>query len=165
MASMIGRCAPFLMVAVLSACSTLPGLRAAREADYDSLRKTLETERLSPGQVRRLAQETLSTEVVRAKDREDREFIGGLRGCTSPLFGALERRSTTRDGVGAEAALLLLEAGRLDGSAKKFASEKDGAWRALSARDAKRDGDLRRKYFSDDDERVRPGGRRCGRYR
>jgi HEAT repeat protein len=139
----------------LVACSSLPGLGSARQADFDALRGTLKTERLRPRQVRRLAQETLSAEIVRAKDRQDRAFIAGLQGCSGSLTSALSKRAKTRDGVGAEAALLLVEQGRLQGALKKFRNEEDGAWRALSARASRRDGELRRKYFSDDDERVR----------
>ena len=142
-------------VIILTACSSVPGVHSARQADFNALRSTLETERLKPRQVRRLAQEILAAEIVRAKDREDRSFVAGLQGCTGSLSEALSNRSKTRDGVGAEAALHLVELGRIRRALKKFKNEDDGAWRALSARASKRDGDLRRKYFSDDDERVR----------
>lgn len=138
-----------------TACSPLPGLKSARSADFEALRKTLSRERLQPAQVRRLAKEVLAAEIVRAKDREDRPFVSGLGSCSRPLHAALRRRAQTRDGVGAEAALLLLEDGHLRDAEHRFADEKDGAWRALSARDAKRDGELRRSYFTDVDERVR----------
>lgn len=152
--SLFLRCAPVVLF-VLCACSSLPGLRSAREADFASLRKTLEREKLEPDQVRRLARETLSAEIVRAKDREDRPFIRGLRACSSSVFGALDKRSQTEDGVGGEAALLLLEAGRLRGGVRKYKDAEDGAFRALAARSAKRDGAVRRGYFTDPDERVR----------
>ncbi len=138
-----------------TACSSLPGLRSARSADFEALRKTLAKEELSPGQVRRLAKEVLSAEIVRAKDREDRAFVSGLGACSAPLHPALRKRAETRDGVGAEAALLLLEDGKLRGGTRRYADEENGAWRALSARDSARDGELRRSYFTDVDERVR----------
>lgn len=138
-----------------TACASLPGLRSARSADFDALRATLEKERLTPPQVRRLAREVLSAEIIRAKDREDRPFVSGLRACSQMLSQALEVRARTRDGVGAEAALLLLEGGKLRGAARRFGDEEDGAWRALSARASAKDGELRRSYFTDDDERVR----------
>lgn len=136
-------------------CSSLPGLTSARNADFDSLRKVLEKEELSPAQVRRLAKETLSAEVVRAEDRRDREFIRSLRSCANPLHGALEKRSEREDGVGAEAALLLLEGGRLDERVGKYRNAEDGAWRALAARASKNDDEARQRYFTDPDERVR----------
>lgn len=138
-----------------TACSSLPGRGSARNADFETLQKTLQKERLKPGQVRRLAREVLSAEIIRSKDREDRPFISGLGACSRPLFPALETRAKTRDGVGAEAALLLLDGGRLQGARRRFAEEKDGAWRALSARASEDDGEMRRRYFTDVDERVR----------
>lgn len=138
-----------------TACSSLPGRGSAQSADFDALRKTLAKERLRPSQVRRLAREVLAAEIVRAKDREDRDFISGLSACSAPLSNALGKRARKHDGVGAEAALLLLEDGHLRDATKRFQDEADGAWRALAARAATRDDSLRRAYFTDDDERVR----------
>lgn len=138
-----------------TACSSLPGKGSAQSADFAALRKTLERERLQPSQVRRLAREVLSAEIVRAKDREDRAFVSGLGACSEPLSKALKQRARTHDGVGAEAALLLLEDGRLTDATKRFQDEEDGAWRALAARAASREDELRRTYYLDNDERVR----------
>lgn len=138
-----------------TACSSLPGLTSARNADFAALRKTLKSKRLDPPQVRRLAREVLSAEITRAKDREDRAFVSSLGSCAKALSPALGQRARKHDGVGAEAALLLYEGGHLRDATKRFRHEKDGAWRALSARAASDDDDLRRSYFTDDDERVR----------
>lgn len=152
------RLLPLTVLGVLllsTACSSLPGRGSARNADFEALHKTLQKERLRPRQVRRLSREVLSAEIIRAKDREDRPFVSALGGCSRQLSRALETRARTRDGVGAEAALLLLEDGQLRGAKRRFTKEEDGAWRALSARASSDEGELRRSYFTDDDERVR----------
>src|SRR5690606_16723531 len=66
----------------------------------------------------------------------------------------LASRAKTHDGVGAEAAMILLELDQLDG-AERFASDPDGAWRALAARDSAERQLARQKYYLDPDERVR----------
>lgn len=149
------RIASICALGVLAACSSIPGLKDARQADFPGLRKSLEGQDLQPRQVRTLAEATLSAEIVRAKDRQDRPFIRSLRACSGRLLNALEKRAQKKDGVGAEAALLLLESDRIKGAATRYADEEDGAWRALSARAARTEDELRREYFTDDDQRVR----------
>ncbi len=140
---------------LLSGCSSTPGLKQAQHADYDGLRRTLSEHNLSASQTRRIAQAVLSADVRSAKDREDRDFVRSLRACSSKLTGALTERAETADGVGAEAALLLLESGNWNKNPQSFKDAEDGAWRALAARAATLDGKQRRKFFVDDDERVR----------
>lgn len=142
-------------LASMPGCSGGPGIQSARRGDLQELRKLLARESLRPEQVRRLAAETLSREVIKAKDREDREFIHSLRSCAAPLQDALTERGQLRDGVGAEAQLLLLESGAFKGDPNQYAEDPDGAWRAISARSRLNDGEARRRYFSDPDERVR----------
>lgn len=136
-------------------CSSTPGLKQAEQADYVGLRKTLGERNLNANQTRRIAQAVLSTDIRNAKDRADREFIRSLRACSGKLSKALSKRADTRDGVGAEAALLLLESGNWNKNPSSFRDEEDGAWRALAARAAKSNGEQRRDFFVDDDERVR----------
>ncbi len=139
----------------VSGCASVPGIGKARAGDYDGLRKILENETLSAGDVRKLAQATLSGEVTRAQDREDRAFVRSLRSCPRPLIGALRERSKTLDGVGGEAALVLVEAGEWRARKGKYLAADDGAWRAVSARQTQRKPAERRAFFTDPDERVR----------
>lgn len=144
-----------LGVPLVSACATTPGLKQAQSADLDGLRKTLENKKLTPSETREIAAAVLGAEVENAEDREDRSFIRSLRPCSSQLKGALTKRARKHDGVGAEAALLLYDAGSWDQRDGKYAEDEDGAWRALAARASVDDDTQRRNYFVDPDERVR----------
>ncbi len=140
---------------LLTGCASTPGLKQAQHADYDGLRRTLSEHNLNASQTRRIAQAVLAADVRGAKDREDRDFVRSLRACSSKLTKALADRAETTDGVGAEAALLLLESGNWNKNPHSFKDAEDGAWRALAARAATFDGKQRRSFFVDDDERVR----------
>ena len=144
-----------LGVLVLSGCANVPGLKSAQKGDYKSLRSILAQEQLKPGEVRRLAAETLSWEVRESKDREDRAFVRSLSSCSGQLTPSLRERAKNHDGVGAEAAFILLENGKLRKGTEQYAADEDGAWRALHARSANNNGEQRRSYFSDPDQRVR----------
>jgi len=144
-------------IPLLVSCAATPGLESARDGKFAKLQKTLAKHDLDPGEVREIAQAVLSADVIGAKDREDRPFIRSLRLCASPLVDALRRRAEKEDGVGAEAALILLELGKWSENPSSYEEHEDGAWRALAARALKtrRGGKKRRHFFEDPDERVR----------
>lgn len=138
-------------------CAAVPGIDHARNGHFAEFRKAERSSKqdYSKGQLRRLARAVLSGEVKRASDREDRPFVASLVDCGRPVARALRSRSQQDDGVGAEAAMVLLESGRLGDRPKKYATDQDGGRRALAARASKRRGAARRAFFVDPDERVR----------
>jgi HEAT repeat protein len=127
----------------------------AQRGELEELRVTLRDNDYTPRQVRNLARALLDGEIRRAKDREDREFVRSLRPCAIEVSSALIARSKKRDGVAAEATLLLLEIGRLSRNPKRYRDDEDGAFRAVYARATKSDHEARTQLFVDDDERVR----------
>jgi HEAT repeat protein len=124
----------------------------ARRGEHGALKGELLRHPVSNQKARQLARETLSFEVKHAKDRVDRPFIRSLETCAGSVSDALAERARIKDGVGAEAAMLLVDLKKLP-DVERFADEEDGAWRALSAR--RSSGTTRLSYFSDPDERVR----------
>lgn len=144
-----------LVVFSLMGCGSVPGLSAARRADYQDLERAVKTHEYKPRQVRRLAQAVLSAEVRRARDRVDRPFVRGLQACAPPVERALRARAKSTDGVAAEAILVLMEAGLWNKGTKRYHDAEDGAFRALAARATEDSPRKRRDYFVDADERVR----------
>lgn len=144
-----------LGVPLLGACASTPGLKQAERSDLVALRKTLERQELSPSETREIAAAVLSAEIRNSEDRKDRSFVRSLRPCSGQLKPALRSRAKGHDGVGAEAALLLYDAGSWDNPTGQFRDDEDGAWRALAARASQNQDDLRRDFFVDPDERVR----------
>jgi len=133
-------------------CAGSKLLDQARHGQHRALRAELLRHPPSNRAARQLAQETLSYEVSHAQDRIDRAFIRSLATCSAGLSDALAKRAQIKDGVGAEAAMLLIELKKLP-QAERFSEDQDGAWRALAARQSA--GAERVRYFSDADERVR----------
>jgi len=124
----------------------------ARRGQHSALKGELLRHPPSNREARQLAQETLSFEVRHAKDRIDRPFIRSLEACSAGLSDALKKRAEIKDGVGAEAAMLLVEMKELS-QVERFADDQDGAFRALAAR--RSTGATRVRYLTDADERVR----------
>lgn len=143
------------LVLIGTAACASPAVKQARSSDWAALRTILDDSELSAGRVRRVAAEVLRSEVKVAEDLPDRGFIPSLRGCSGSLQRALRTRMKRHDGTGAEAAMLLVETGRLPGSLNRFAKDPDGAWRALYVRANVLDASTRRLSFIDPDERVR----------
>ena len=135
-------------------CVNSSALRHAQRGQRLQLKSELARKTPSPGQARELSRAVLNHEIKAAQDRQDRQFIQTLRGCSSGLPGALVSRAKTHDGVGAEAAMILLELDQFD-APERFASDDDGAWRALAARASSERPETRQKYYLDPDERVR----------
>lgn len=147
-------CVQLLTLFLATSCVNSSALRYAQQGEHVSLKSELNNKTPKPAQARELSRAVLNREIEVAQDRQDRQFIRTLRGCSADLSSALASRAKTHDGVGAEAAMILLELDQLDGAAR-FASDPDGAWRALAARDSAERQLARQKYYLDPDERVR----------
>jgi HEAT repeat protein len=136
-------------------------VRSAYEANLESLRREIERERragtLDEHRARAIARAVLERELASA-DEDALPRIRALRSCAPPLYEALQVRAETPDSVGAEAAMILLEDGKLRGSPlESYGASERGAWRAVAARDtqARAARSQRLAYFLDPDERVR----------
>lgn len=136
-------------------CGAVPGIASARRGDFEVLRVEVEKHDYSSRQVRKLARAVLAREVEHAVDLADRAFIASLESCAQEVAGALRKRASGEDGLAAEAALVLLEAHLWNKSTKRYRQVEDGAWRALAARSTQDEAELRRRYFEDEDQRVR----------
>lgn len=148
------QCTQLLTLLLAISCAHSSALRHAQQGELLQLKADLMRKTPSPGQARELSRAVLIHEVKTAQDQQDRQFIQTLRGCSAGLPSALVSRAKTHDGVGAEAAMLLLELDQLE-SPDRFATDDDGAWRALAARASAEHREARQRYYLDPDERVR----------
>jgi len=143
--------------------------RAAERGDRSALSSEIgkkhETGKLSNGDAACLARAVASRELVTAPDEAATiARVREARSCAVELDDALEDRMKKHDGGGAEAALALLEAGKLsDGTARDYLTDGDDRWRALGARTLHRSGDRqkRREAILDPSPRVRRGAIRA----
>jgi hypothetical protein len=114
---------------------------------------------LDRGTVVELARAVAAREVRSSKGDLGVRRVRQVRGCAGALLPVLRERAERLDEAGAEAALVLLETGRLDPGAlvARYRDASDGAWRAVAARAAvaPKFAQLRRGYMVDPDERVR----------
>lgn len=114
---------------------------------------------LSDARVTELARAVAEREVVGARGPEAEQQLALFRGCLPVVETALGERAARGDDGAAVATLLLFEAGKRDGAEllTRYREADSGAFRALAARAAlsPSDAELRRRYFTDPDERVR----------
>ena len=138
-------------------------MNAALHHDLPALRSALAEERaagdLDRDRVVEVAYAVASREVMSASGPAGVRRIRLMRGCSGPVSHVLEARAERSDDGGAEAALVLLAAGKLD-EEQAFARHVDassGAWRAVAARAAQAPETFkqRRAFYVDVDERVR----------
>jgi HEAT repeats len=134
-----------------AAAGHLAGLdaRVAAQADHCTLGR---------GEALELARATLAGDIGRARGKLGVDDIRRLGACVRPLRSALAKRADTKDEVGAEAAMALVEAGVSGpGSFDAGVGYPIGAWRALSARGltGSGDGTERRAKMVDPDQDVR----------
>lgn len=113
----------------------------------------------------RIARVVAEREVVTTKREEDAlARLRETRPCAGDLGDALAERMKTRDGVGAEAALALLEDRRLSQSdARELVGDKDDRWRAVGTRALVREEDRKARQAAvlDPSPRVRRGALRA----
>jgi hypothetical protein len=124
----------------LGACASSHALRAAKEGDYSSLKAELQrrhqTGSISNSEAADIAKAVAEREIRTARDKK--EALARLRdaqSCAGELDDALADRMRVRDEVGAEAALVRLDAGKLSTSdARAYLNDPDDRWRALGVR-------------------------------
>lgn len=161
--------AVWLVCGAATSCATPPAaVRSARNGDLVTLRRTIAEEkrsrRLDDDRARAIAKGLLEGEISRSRGPSGAAFIAALRGCAEPLEDALDQRAETKDAVGGEAALILVERNAWCGpSPASFAKDDDGAWRALAAERATggSDSQARQQFLTDGDQRARRAAARA----
>lgn len=147
---------------VLAGCASTPGLGAAERGDYATLKKDLTPDyaagKLSNDEAARVARAVASYEISKAVGDEGRHRVRELAACAHELDDPLSDRMKTRDAIGAEAALALLDSGELSKSdVRDYLTDKDDAWRAVGTRSLIEEDDAaaREKAFVDPSPLVR----------
>jgi hypothetical protein len=155
-------CRGALIFLVLAGCASTPGLGAAERGDYATLKKDLAPDysagKLTNDEAARIARAVASYEISQASGDAGQKRVRELASCAHELDDPLSKRMKTRDAIGAEAALALLDSGELSKSdARDYVNDKDDAWRAVGARSLVEDDDAaaREKSFVDPSPLVR----------
>ncbi len=135
-----------LGVSALVGCAASPAKRAAESGDFPALKREIAVRERSGGLSNReaasLAQIVVENELRSAKLDQAAERVRETRACAPELDGVLFERMNTHDAAGAEAALSLMDAGRLDDDdVRAFVADPDDHWRALGARTLSRPDD------------------------
>jgi HEAT repeat protein len=149
----------------LSCSGARPEVRAALSGTLPELQQEIaKAERggpLTDARLKELARAVADREIAGAQGREGAEQMALFRGCVPEVRAALEERASRGDEAAAVATLLLFEAGKRDAPTlvDRYRDADSGAFRALAARAtlAPAQAELRRRYFTDPDERVRRG--------
>jgi HEAT repeat protein len=121
---------------------------------------------MSKSDVLALAEAVARREVRSAQGDDAHRRILASRSCVSAVKPELEERADVRDDVGAEAMLVLVEAG-VEGRGSlvdRYGKSDSGAWRAVAARGTgpSEYAAMRRSFYADPDERVRRESLRAG---
>lgn len=140
-----------------------PEVRTALNGTLPELQQEIaraERERaLSGSRLTALARAVAEREIESAHGSEGAEELAVFRPCLPELETALDERASRGDEVAAVATLLLFEAGkrRATDLVARYREADSGAFRALAARAtlSPSHAELRRRYFTDPDERVR----------
>jgi HEAT repeat protein len=138
-------------------------VRTALYGDLPSLKRDIANaqreSRLDRSAVVNLARALDEREVMSATGSDGAARVGLLRPCAHALESTIERRADAGDDVAAELTQMLLELHAADRASaiKRYAESSSGAWRAVAARAAvlPRETELRQRFFTDPDERVR----------
>ena len=160
---------PVIAALVLVAGCGNAALRAAERGDNAKLRAEIADKQrsgtLTNGEAADLARAVAEHEITSAKTEKDAlARLDETRACARELDDAFEERMKTRDGAGAEAALLRLESGKLGtGSARAWLDDADDRWRAVATRTLRESDDRQRreKAILDPSPRVRRGAIRA----
>jgi HEAT repeat protein len=114
---------------------------------------------LTGSRLRDLAHAVAEREIAGAQGRDGADEIDVFRPCLPELEAALDERAERGDETAAAATMLLVDAGkRSTGSlVSRYEDADSGAFRALAARSAlsPTQAELRRRFYTDPDERVR----------
>jgi len=145
-------------------------MSAARRGDREALGQAIDrrerTGEMSAREAASLAKAVAERDLSAAPPDEVLARVRDCRPCARELDGALADRMRVHDAAGAAAALARLEARGLDpGDARAFASDPDGAWRAVGARALVRSDDrgARLSALHDGDPGVRREAVRAAR--
>lgn len=144
----------------LSCGGVQPEVRAALRGSLPELKKEIARAEqggpLSRARLRELARAVAEREIATAQAAE---HIALFRPCLRQMEVVLDERAGRGDEAAAFATLLLFEAGKRDESdlVSRYQAADSGAFRALAARASLSPAraELRRRYFTDADERVR----------
>ncbi len=143
-------------------------MRAAESGDLKTLRAELGAREkagdLSNREAAKVARAVADRELRAAKGEDATKRVRETRACTGELDDALDERTRTHDLAGAEAAMALLDDGRMSrGKARDWLADQDDAWRAVGTRTLVRDDDAtaRRKAFTDPGPRSRRAAMRA----
>ena len=159
------------VIAVVSALGSFacagarPEMKAALTGTLPELQREIaEAERSGPlegARLKDLARAVAEREIAGARGAEGAEQLALFRPCLPQVETALDERAGRGDEAAAMATLLLFEAGkrRAPELLERYRDADSGAFRALAARAtlSSEQGELRRRYFTDPDERVRRG--------
>ena len=121
-------------------------MRAAESGDRKALRAELGAREkagdLSNREAAKVARAVADRELRSAKGEDATKRVRETRACTGELDDALDERTRTHDRAGAEAAMALLDDGRMSrGKARDWLADQDDAWRAVGTRTLVRDDD------------------------
>ncbi len=148
---------------LVASCGPKPPVRTALQGDLAALKRDIQSaqqaKELSRSVAVKLAQAVGEREVSSAQGSFGALRVRTLRSCARPLRGAMEKRANATDDVAAELTLILLESHALERAAQvnRYAGSESAGFRAVAARAAVRpiDTDLRKRFFTDPDQRVR----------
>lgn len=156
----------FVLGTASAACGGVrPEVRAALTGSLPELKQEIARAEkggpLSDAQLRDLAHAVAEREIAGATGADGVAQLSVFRPCASQMSVALDERAARGDEVAATATLLLFEDGKRDAAdlVSRYREADSGAFRALAARAslAPSNVELRRRYFTDPDERVRRG--------
>ncbi len=160
----------FVTVSVLAAaaCGGSSAMRAAERGDLPALRAEIGARAkagdLSNDEAARVARAVAERELREAKGDDAVKRVREVRACVGELDGVLGDRVKAHDRAGAEAAMALLDDGKLDASdASAWQGDKDDAWRAVGVRtlSGSEDRAARQKAMLDPSPRVRRAAMRA----
>ena len=158
--------AVMLLGATAAACAGVrPEVKAALTGTLPELeREIAQAEKggpLSQARLGELARAVAEREIAGATGAEGAEQLAVFRPCLSEVQPALDERANRGDEPAAVATLLLFEAGKRNAQelVSRYHEADSGAFRALAARASlgSEHAELRRRFFTDPDERVRRG--------
>ncbi len=154
--------AALVLFSLCAACAPSPLVRSAQMGDWRALASLLEA-RLKAGdvsasEVRNVSRATIDFELSAGSDADVLARLGELSNCAGLIVPFLDERKNKHDGIGAHAATMLFELGKLaPDDVRGWADDDDAQWRALGVRGLVRngDGEKRAKALVDPDGRVR----------
>ncbi len=152
-----------VLLPTLIGCATSSIVDTALHGDLRELKQRIKTGQqtgaLERDEVEELALAVMEREVYTAQGPRAAERLRSVRGCAGPLTSILQVKAEQATDAGAEAALILLDQGKLnpDNAIEAHAAAKPAAWRAVAARATSEPeyAHLRHRFIRDPDQRVR----------